>query len=227
MFICEQSKVAISKNHIQVIIYIFVILQTMENSLDNLLAPALRQVIELNLGKTTLNKIEQRLMESYGIGVSQAIKEFSKLDSVLTEFFGVGAQGLESKFVQNIIKLESKKESENWIILKDQSLSKMILDSFADPDKKVMMEAVMAQPLDLSAILEKCQITHASGHDKLNYLVDNGLLVPVFDSENQSAPKYQTPFNNIKMDIEKKTIVVKIQMQKSSMQQSAILKVIQ
>ena len=199
----------------------------MENSLDNLLAPALRQVIEVNLGKTTLNKIEQRLMESYGIGVSQAIKEFSKLDSVLTEFFGVGAQGLESKFVQNIIKLESKKESENWIILKDQSLSKMILDSFADPDKKVMMEAVMAHPLDLSAILEKCQITHASGHDKLNYLVDNGLLVPVFDSENQSTPKYQTPFNNIKMDIEKKTMVVKIQMQKSSMQQSAILKVIQ
>ena len=200
----------------------------MENSLDNLLAPALRQSVEDNLGKVTLNKIEQRLMEKHGLGVVQAIKEFSKLDSVLQEFFGAGAHGLESRFVQNIIKIEkSKKESENWVILKDQSLSKIILDSFADPEKKVMMEAVMDQPLALSAILDKCQISQVSGHDKLTHLVDNGLLVPVFDTENENTPKYQTPFSNVKMDIEKKSIVVKIQLQKISMQQSALLQVIQ
>jgi hypothetical protein len=199
----------------------------MENSLDNLLAPALRQSVEDNLGKVTLNKIEQRLAEKHGLGVVQAIKEFSKLDDVLQEFFGQGAKGLESRFVQNIIKIEkSKKESENWITLKDQSLSKVILDSFADSEKKIMMESVMDQPLEPSAILDKCHLSQTSGHDKLNYLVDNGLLVPVFDTENDT-PKYQTPFSNVKMDLEKKEMVVKIQLQKSAMQQSAILQVVQ
>jgi len=51
----------------------------LENSLDNLLAPSLRKSIELNLGKTTLNKIEQRLMERHGMGIAQAIKTFTNL----------------------------------------------------------------------------------------------------------------------------------------------------
>ena len=58
----------------------------LENSLDNLLAPSLRQSIEVNLGKSTLNKIEQRLMERHGMGIVQAIKDFHKFDSVLREF---------------------------------------------------------------------------------------------------------------------------------------------
>lgn len=199
----------------------------MENSLDCLLAPALRQSVEDNLGKVTLNKIEQRLMEKHGLGVVQAIKDFSKLDEILQEFFGAGAKGLESRFVQNIIKIEkSKNESENWITLKDQLLSKVILDSFADPEKKIMMESVMDQPMGLSAILNKCQISQTSGHDKLNQMIGSGLLVPVFDTDENTA-KYQTPFSNVKMDLEKKTMVVKIQLQKSTMQQSMVLKVIQ
>lgn len=196
----------------------------MENSLDVLLAPALRKTVEDNLGRATLNKIEQRLMESHGIGVSQAIKEFPKLDSVLREFFGPGAKGLETRFVQNIIRIEKSKESENWIVLKDQFLSQIIQDSFADTEKKAMIESVMDQPLLASAILEKCNV---SGHDKLDYLIDNGLLVPVFEGESETTPKYQTSFINVKMDIEKKSIVVKIQLQKNSLQQSTVLKVIQ
>ncbi len=74
----------------------------MENGLDNLLVPSLRKTIEENLGKKTLNKIEQRLVERHGMNLVQAIKEFSKFDSVLREFFGPGADGLESKFLENI-----------------------------------------------------------------------------------------------------------------------------
>ena len=42
---------------------------------------------KMNLGKATLNKIEQRLMERHGLGIAQAIKDFHKFDSVLREFF--------------------------------------------------------------------------------------------------------------------------------------------
>ncbi|MFB5621079.1 MAG: transcriptional regulator, partial [Nitrosopumilus sp.] len=61
--------------------------------MDTLLVPSLRKSIEENLGKDTLNKIEQRLMERHGLGLVQAIKNFHKFDSVLREFFGAGADG--------------------------------------------------------------------------------------------------------------------------------------
>jgi hypothetical protein len=201
----------------------------MENSLDSLLAPALRKSIEDNLGKVTMNKIEQRLMERHGVGVVQAIKEFSKLDSVLREFFGPGAEGLESRFIQNIIKVESsKKESENWIVLKDQILAKTIMESFADEEKKSILESVMNDSLAITDILDKCKLSQSSGHEKISYLIENGLLVSNGDvSDGENSRKYQTAFSNVKMDIEKKSMVVKIQLKKIQLQESAMLQVIQ
>ena len=201
----------------------------MKNSLDSLLAPALRKSIEDNLGKVTMNKIEQRLMERHGMGVVQAIKEFSVLDSVLREFFGTGAEGLESRFIQNIIKLESsKKESENWIILKDQILAKTVLESFADEEKKSILEAVMNDSLAIADILDKCKISQSSGNEKIRYLIENGLLVSNGDvSDGENSRKYQTVFSNVKMDIEKKSMVIKVQLKKIQLQESAILQVIQ
>ena len=200
----------------------------MENSLDNLLAPALRKSIEDNLGKGTMNKIEQRLMEKHGVGVVQAIKEFSKLDSVLREFFGPGAEGLESRFVQNIIKVESsKKELENWIILKDQILAKTIIESFADQEKKSILESAMNDSLPISDILEKCKISQSSGHEKINYLIETGLLVSEGNVSDGESRKYQTAFTNVKMDIEKKSMVVKVQLRKIQLEESSILQVIQ
>jgi hypothetical protein len=201
----------------------------MKNSLDSLLAPALRKSIEDNLGKVTMNKIEQRLMERHGMGVVQAIKEFSVLDSVLREFFGTGAEGLESRFIQNIIKLESsKKESDNWLILKDQSLANVIIESFADQDKKAILELVMDESLSISDILDKCKITQYSGNEKVNNLIDNGLLVSNDNlSDGENNRKYQTAFSGVKMDIEKKSMIVKVQLKKIQLHESAILQVIQ
>jgi hypothetical protein len=87
----------------------------------DILAPSLRQYIEENLGKTTLDKIEQRLIERHGLGLGQAIKEFSKLDGVLHEIFGAGAQELESKFIQNNIAKPASLE--NWTALKESLIT--------------------------------------------------------------------------------------------------------
>jgi hypothetical protein len=202
----------------------------MFHSLDNLLAPSLRKSIEDNLGKPTLDKIEQRLMERHGLGMIQAIKDFHKIDSVLREFFGSGADGLESKFLHNIINLEqSKKSSDNWIVLQDQNLAKIFLESFADDDKRSILEASLDEPLTISNILIKCKIPQTSGYRKIHYLIDSGLLI--FDGyatskDGKKICQYQTAFNNVKMDIERKTIVLKVQLKKS-LQDSTILQVIQ
>jgi len=203
----------------------------MENGLDNLLVPSLRKSIEENLGKETLHKIEQRLMERHGLGLVQAIKNFNKFDSVLREFFGAGADGLEQKFLQTIVDVESSKQSSsNWISMKDPELSKVFLESFADQDKKAILGSVMDESLIIAKILETCNIPQTSGYRKINFLINNGLLVSngfELAHDGKKVKKYETIFDNVKVDIIKNDVAVKVQLKKSLLAESSILQTVQ
>ena len=202
----------------------------MENGLDNLLVPSLRKSIEENLGKETLNKIEQRLMERHGLGLVQSIKNFNKFDSVLREFFGAGADGLEQEFLKNIVNIEKTKlSSPDWLQIKDAELSKIFLESFADQDKKAIISAVMDESLIISKILEKCQIPQTSGYRKINLMINSGLLVANgFEeaSDGKKIKKYETIFNNVKVDLVKSHIAVKIQLKHSLLRESSIFQTV-
>lgn len=203
----------------------------MENGLDNLLVPSLRKSIEENLGKETLNKIEERLMERHGLGLVQAIKNFNKFDSVLREFFGAGADGLEQKFLKTIVDVEKSKQSDsNWVHMKDPELSKTFLESFADQDKKAILGAVMDDSLIIAKILESCNIPQTSGYRKINFLINSGLLVAngfELAHDGKKVKKYETIFDNVKVDIIKNNIAVKVQLKKSLLNESSILQTIQ
>ena len=204
---------------------------TLENGLDNLLVPSIRRSIEENLGKESLNKIEQRLMERHGLALVQAIKDFHKLDSVLREFFGAGADGLEQKFLQNVIGIEkSKRFNSNWVEIKDPELSKIFLESFADKDKKVILGAVMDKPLIIAKILESSKIPQTSGYRKINFLIDNGLLVSngfELTHDGKKVKEYETIFENIKVDIVKNNITVKVQLKNTLLKNSTIIQTVQ
>ncbi len=204
---------------------------TLENGFDNLLVPSIRRSIEENLGKESLNKIEQRLMERHGLALVQAIKDFHKLDSVLREFFGAGADGLEQKFLQNVIGIEKSKRFEsNWVEIKDPELSKIFLESFADKDKKVILGAVMDKPLIIAKILESSKIPQTSGYRKINFLIDNGLLVSngfELTHDGKKVKEYETIFENIKVDIVKNNITVKVQLKNTLLKNSSIIQTVQ
>jgi len=202
----------------------------MENGLDNLLVPSLRETIEQNLGKKTLDKIEQRLFERHGMNLVQAIKEFSKFDSVLREFFGAGADGLENKFLKNIIALDTTtKTNSNWFTIHGVQLSKVFLESLGDPDKNSIMNSVIDKPMIVSDILDACKIPQTSGYRKINSLIKSGLLIPSgFDVtiDGKKVTRYETLHNNIKIDIEKNNIEIKVQMKKQSLERSIIFQTI-
>ena len=195
-------------------------------SLDDLLGTSLRESIEDNLGREILNKIEQRLMERHGVGLVQSIQNFHTLDSVLREFFGAGAEGLEHKLLQNLVNVENTKQSvSKWVQIQDAKLSKVFLESFADQDKNSIIASVMDKPLTISDILKKSNIPQTSGYRKINFLINSGLLVPngfELVHDRKKVTKYETIFENVKMDIDKKSIIVKIQLKKDLLDKSAI-----
>ena len=202
----------------------------MENGLDNLLVPSLRKTIEENLGEKTLNKIEQRLIERHGMSLIQAIKEFSKFDSVLREFFGAGADGLENKFLENIVAVEKSAQSNSeWFTIRDEQLSKMFLESLGDPDKICIMNSVIDQPLIVSDILDTCKIPQTSGYRKINAMIKDGLLISNgfgISKDGKKIIKYETLHSNIKIDVEKNNVTIKVQIKKQSVDHSSIIQTI-
>jgi hypothetical protein len=201
------------------------------SGLDTLIAKSLDLTIKENLGKKTLQKVEDRLFEKYGINLTQSIADFTKLDSVLREFFGEGAEGLEKQFLENIVTLEETKvQDPNWVAIEDSSLAKLILESFGDEDKKNILNTVLDEPRIISEILEIAHIPQTSGYRKVNSLIDNGLLIVqgyVTTHDGKRVNKYKSIFENVTINIEKNKVIVKVLLAKESIDKSSIIQVVQ
>ena len=131
---------------IQLILCLILLYQTNMSGLDTLIARSLDSTIRENLGEQTYQKLERRLFERHGIGFTQAVEDFRKLDSVLREFFGNGAEGVERQIIDKIMILEqSKHQEKRWITIEDQSLTKLILESLGDEDKKNILKSFADQ----------------------------------------------------------------------------------
>ena len=144
--------------------------------LDSLLAKSLVKTIRDNLGEKTSQKIEERLFEKYGISITQSMEQFQKIDAVLREFFGAGADGLEKKFLSNICKTKTKSKTSNWFTIEDNAVNQTILESYGEDDKIRILNCVSDEPKIISEILSDCKIPQTSGYRKINSLINDGLL---------------------------------------------------
>ncbi len=184
--------------------------------LDRLIAKSLDTTIRENLGDKTVQKIGERLFEKYGISLTQSLEQFQKLDSVLREFFGAGADGLEQRFLKDVCEIRVK-DGEVWAHIENQELTKVILESFGDDDKKKILGSLNDESMLISQIIETCNIPQTSGYRKINSLIDGGMLVPsgyTITSDGKRVTKYKSIFDNIKIDIVKNKITVALHLKK-------------
>ncbi len=195
--------------------------------LDRLFAKSLDAIIRENLGDRTIQKIENRLFEKYGITLTQSIEQFQKLDAVLREYFGAAADGLEQKFLKSICNI-TVSDGETWLVIDNPVLTKVILGSFGDDDKKKILSTINGNSLIISQVIELANIAQTSGYRKINALIDDGLLVPsgyVSGSDGKKISKYRSIFDNINIDIVKNKITVSLHLAKEDLQESTILAV--
>lgn len=197
--------------------------------IDQFFATALEKIIQDNLGETTFRSIQHRLFEKHGISITQSIKEFEKLDSVLTEFFGAGAKGLEKKFLDSICSIKSKKDRvEKRFTISDSVISQSILKAFSDDEMSKILNASIGEPWTISEILEKLDIPKTSGYRKINYLIEQGLLVKTgYDlTENRrKVEKYKSLFDNVNIDFNNK-VTINVQFTQEVVMKSSILQTV-
>ena len=195
--------------------------------LDRLFAKSLDVIIRENLGDRSIKKIEDRLFEKYGIALVDSMEQFQKLDAVLREFFGAAADGLEKKFLKSICNVDSP-YGENWIVIDNPVLTKVILGSFGDDEKKKILGALNGNSLIISQIIEMCEIAQTSGYRKINSLIDDGLLVPsghISTNDGKRVSKYRSIFDNIKIEIIKNKITIALHLAKEDYAESTVLTV--
>lgn len=194
---------------------------------DRLLAKSLDNIIRKKLGEKSINKIENRLFEKFGISLTQSIEQFDKLDVVLREFFGRGADGLEKKFFESLFSIKSK-SADSWITLSDSEINTIIVESFGDSDKKKILESVNDKAKSVYEILEDCELAQTSGYRKINSLIDDGLLVPsgFFIRDNKKILRYTCIYKNMKINVVDNKITVEVQLNEYEIQHSTILHLI-
>jgi len=197
--------------------------------LDLLFSKSLEKTIRDNLGENAAKKIEGRLFEKYGISLTQSIEQFQKIDAVLREFFGAGADGLEKKFLEAICKSKSKAKGSNWLTLEDTAINQTILESYGDDDRTQILNCVSDEPKIISEILAECKIPQTSGYRKINSLIKNGLLVvdgSIVSHDGRSVSKYRSLFDNVRINIVKNKITVDILLDRPNFNDSTVLQVI-
>ena len=195
--------------------------------LDRLFAKSLDAIIRENLGSRTVQKIENRLFEKFGITLTESLEQFQKLDSVLREYFGAAADGLEQKFLKSVCTINPT-DGEMWLVIDNPVLTGIILGSFGDDDKKKILSALNGNPLIVSQIIDLCSIAQTSGYRKVNSLIDDGLLVPsgyITTNDGKKVSKYRSVFDNIKIDIIKNKITVSLRLAKDDLSTSTVLAV--
>jgi len=196
--------------------------------IDQLFAKSLIEIISSDLGPKTLKKIENRLFEKFGLTLTQSVEQFDSLDLVLREFFGKGADALERKFFEKILKVKTKKSNDEWFTLSDSYANSIILKTYGDLEKRRILETVSDTPKIINDILKDCDLPRTSGYRKINSMIDDGLL---FKSdhivvENKKINKYVCVFSNLKINIEKNKMSIDVQFTDFERQSSPLLQTI-
>ena len=200
------------------------------SALDHLLASSLEEQIQKRLGIKTYQKIEKRLKEHYGISVLEAIRDFQKMDATLREFFGAGADEIEKDFLKKFVSLDKSKKDQGWITLREPKITKLILESFGNPDKKIILDSSLTQPNVILDILNNCNIPKSSGYRVVKELLDDGLLAEkgfTTTSDGKKISTYTSLFKRVRIDIQGDEIVVEVQINAGFLSESYLLKVAQ
>lgn len=195
---------------------------------DRLLAQSFERVISENLGKKTMEKIEQRLNEKYNISTRDSIEQFHKLDAILREMFGAGADGLEKRFFDSLCHIKKSSKKESWISINDDEIKKVILSAYGDDDLVRILNSVSDQPKIIFEILKECKLPQTTGYRKINWLIDHGLLIEqgIHSHSTRKISKYITVFDSVKVDIYKNKISIDVQLSSTKLELSTILQIV-
>ena len=125
----------------------------------------------------------------------------------------------DSKFVNSRTILEQvRNQSFLWATIEDPNSVDIILQSYGDRQKRLILNCVQKEPLTYSEILKICKISHASLYRKIVALTQAGLLVENFTNKDgtcRKMSKYKTLLEDIQIVIEENRVSIRVKLDKN------------
>jgi len=123
---------------------------------------------------------------------------------------------MRSQFINTSKKYGHSADYE-WMLVEDQLVAELILKAFADDDKKKILDSTLDKSKTPLEILDICKIPSTSGYRKIKSLILDGLLIPngaFMARSKKEVKRYLSALENIKIDIYKGNLVVKVKFTK-------------
>jgi hypothetical protein len=200
------------------------------NALDKLFAQTVTSVIRKSLGEKSYLAIEKRLEERWSITVSDAIQDFNKFDAILREIFGAGADAIEYDILHKIFSLRSSKKGTSLISIENPDLSKTILATYGNPEKRLILNFAFNTPAPILDILENCGIPKSTGYRVISEILDDGFLTESgfsTTSDGKKVNKYTSLFSEVKIDIKLDNLTIHVVLKDELITESNLVKVLQ
>lgn len=200
------------------------------NALDKLLAHTVVSLIRAKLGEKTYLSIENRLKERWDMTVVSALQDFTKFDAILREFFGPGADAIEHDILTKIFSLQSSKKGKSLISIDSHELSKEILETYGDSEKRAILNFAFKKPAPILDILEGCNLPKSTGYRVIGELINDGFLAEVgfsSTSDGKKVSKYTSIFYELKIDITLENITVHVALKDEVLMESNLVRVLQ
>jgi hypothetical protein len=196
--------------------------------LDTLLLRSIFQSIQDEIDSEKIKNITIKLKQEYGLTFQEV---FNKVDDVQTilQKFESDLKDIEDKILRNFLTIEKSTNVETWITVRDKHLAETILKTYADADKKMILDFTRDHSETIPKILNVCNLPNTSGYRKMNQLIEEGFIVPTGLAESfegKRAILYKSVIQKIQININKDRVVTSISIPKESTRSSQVINMI-
>lgn len=197
------------------------------NELDNFLLKAILHAIRNEMNTDKIARLEQKLQQEHGLGFSDLLNKLDELKDSLFEYESE-LKKIEDEILRNFLVVETE-GSEKWLIVRNAYWTEVILKTFADDEKKSILDLIRDNAESIPKILALCNLPNTSGYRKMNQLIEAGFVVPVGMEETFEGKRtmlYKSIIQKIQILINKNKVTAKLSFRPEMLNSSQIVKMI-
>lgn len=196
--------------------------------LDILFTKAIIQSIQDKLDVEKIQNINKKLEVDHGLRFEELFNKYDDMRSSLHQF-ETDLKNIEDMVLRNFLTIEKTTINDIWVLVRDKHLAELILKTYADGDKKLILDFTRDKSETVPRILSLCNLPNTSGYRKMNQLIDEGFVVPVGLAESfegKRAILYKSLIQKIQITINKDNVLTAILVPKETLRSSQVINTI-
>lgn len=193
--------------------------------LDILFTKAIVRSIKDKLDDERIQNMNKKLEEDHGLRFEELFIRYDDIRSSLDKF-ETDLKDIEDKVLRDFLTIENTTANDTLVVVRNKYLTEMILKTFADDDKKRILDVTRDGSETVPRILSLCNLPNTSGYRKMNQLIEEGFVVPVGLAESfegKRAIQYKSLIQRVQITVNNDSVLTAISVPKEASNSSQII----